>query len=188
MIIGIAGEADSGKSTAAGFLLQRGYVRGKFAAGLKEMLRALLRYRGLSPIEVERMIEGDLKELPHPKLGGKSPRFVMQSLGQWGRDEIGKDYWIDSEFDANDGTENILFDDLRHDNEEAAIKKRGGVVLQIVGRGGIAGDHVSERFKPENPVMVIDNSGTLADFEREINRFADDISWVEDLSPGSIAG
>ena len=41
MIIGIAGEAGSGKSTTAGVLIERGYVHGKFANALKEMLRAL---------------------------------------------------------------------------------------------------------------------------------------------------
>ena len=179
MIIGIAGEADSGKSTTAGFLLQRGYVRGKFAAALKEMLRALLRYQGVSPIEVERFIEGDLKEVPTDWLGGKSPREFMQGIGQWGRDFGGEDFWVDIEFGVRGSEPKLMFDDLRHDNEEAAIQKRGGLVMQIIGRGGINSDHVSERFKPKQPAIVINNSGTLADLSREVNRFADDVSWAD---------
>ena len=34
MIIGIAGEADSGKSTTANILIEKGYTRGKFANAL----------------------------------------------------------------------------------------------------------------------------------------------------------
>lgn len=187
MIIGIAGEADSGKSTTAGYLLERGFVRGKFAAALKEMLRSLLRYRGLSEEHIEDMIEGDLKELPTAWLNGKSPRQVMQGLGQWGRDFINEDFWVDVEFDAKCDAPDLLFDDLRHDNEEAAIKRRGGVVLQIVGRGGINSDHISEQFKPSNPARVINNSGTLADLKSNVNQFADDLSWITDLKPDSIA-
>lgn len=178
MIIGIAGQAGSGKGTAAGVLVDRGFVKGKFAAALKEMLRALLRYRRIADDEIEEMIEGSLKELPHAALNGKSPRHVMQALGQWGRDAIEEDFWVDVEFDAKTGESKLLFDDLRYDNEEAAIKKRGGVVVQIVGRGGIDSDHLSEQFKPTNPVAVIDNSGTVEEFQAKIARFAMDISWA----------
>lgn len=177
MIIGIAGEAGSGKDSAAAVLVERGFVKGKFAAALKEMLRALLRYRRVDDATIEEMIEGTLKELPHPALNGKSPRHVMQGLGQWGREDIDEDFWVDVEFDAQSGAENLLFGDLRHDNEEAAIMKRGGIVLQLVGRGGINSDHISENFKPKNPV-VIDNSGTIDELRTKVDRFAMDLSWA----------
>lgn len=179
MIIGIAGEAGSGKGTAAEVLIGKGYTRGKFANALKDMLRALLRYRGLSPIEVERCIEGDLKELPHPALNGKSPRHAMQTLGAWGRNDIEEDFWVDTELEAQAGAKNLLFDDLRHDNEEAAIVAAGGLVLQIIGRGGIPGNHFSESFQPaEGIATVIDNSGTIEEFREKVDRFAVDVSWV----------
>lgn len=177
MIIGIAGEADSGKSTAAGILIERGFTHAKFANALKEMFRAMLRYRGVEETEIEKMIEGELKELPHNALGGKSPRQFMQGLGQWGRDFGGEDFWVDLEFEVKGTKNDLLFDDLRYPNEEAAIAKRGGVVLQLVGRGGINSDHVSEKFKPKNPT-VLDNSGTLEQLRADVNRFADDLSWA----------
>jgi len=177
MIIGIAGEAGSGKGTAADVLIARGFVRGKFANALKAMLRTLLNYRGVTNEDIERMIEGDLKELPHPALNGKSPRYVMQSLGQWGREAIENDFWVDVEFDANSNATDLLFDDLRHDNEEAAIVERRGVVLQLVGRGGIDSDHISEQFKPKN-ATVIDNSGTIEELQDKVSRFAIDLSWA----------
>lgn len=176
MIIGIAGEAGSGKGTTAEVLIERGYTRGKFANALKDMLRALLRYQGIANTEL--YIEGELKELPCRYLAGKSPREFMQGIGQWGREFGGEDFWVDIEFDAQDGAANLLFDDLRHDNEEAAIVKRGGVVLQLVGRGGIDSDHVSEKFKPKNPAGVIDNSGTPEQLRAKVNEFASDLSWA----------
>lgn len=177
MIIGIAGEAGSGKDTAADVLIEQGYERGKFANALKEMLRALLRYRGVNEETIERMIEGDLKELSTPFLNEKSPRQVMQGLGEWGRNFIDLDFWVDVEFDAKRDAKKLLFTDLRHDNEEAAIVKRRGVVLQLVGRGGIDSDHISEKFKPKNPT-VIDNSGTIAELQGKVKQFASDLSWA----------
>lgn len=177
MIIGIAGEAGSGKGTAAEALIERGYVKGKFAGALKEMFRALLRYRGVKEEYIERMVEGDLKEKPNQFLGGYSPRYFMQQLGQWGRERMYPDFWIDVEMSNTEMWPNVLFDDLRHDNEEDAILKRGGVVLQLVGRGGIDSDHISEKFQPKNPT-VIENTGTIEDLRKKVNEFADDLSWA----------
>lgn len=176
MIIGIAGEAGSGKSTTADVLIDRGFTRGKFANALKDMLRTLLRYRGA--LDVDRYIEGDLKELPTPLLNGKSPRHAMQTLGAWGRNDIAEDFWVDTEFEAKEMWADLLFDDLRHDNEEAAIVKRGGLVLHVIGRGGIPGEHFSESFKPK-VATVLDNSGTVEELQAKVNEFADDVSWVE---------
>lgn len=178
MIIGIAGEADSGKSTTANILIEKGYTRGKFANALKDMLRALLRYQGVEENQIERYVEGDFKELPSVYLADKSPREFMQGIGQWGREFGGEDFWVDIEFDKRHYESKLLFDDLRHDNEEAAIQRRGGLVLHIVGRGGIPGNHVSETFKPKNPALVINNSGTLEELREKVERFAMDASWV----------
>lgn len=177
MIIGIAGEAGSGKGTTAEVLIERGYTRGKFANALKDMLRALLRYQGVEEDQIERCVEGDFKEIPSCYLSGKSPREFMQGIGQWGREFGGEDFWVDIEFDVQKGAKNLLFDDLRHDNEEAAIVKRGGLVLQLIGRGGIASDHISEQFKPK-VATVIENTGTIPELQAKVNQFADDISWA----------
>jgi hypothetical protein len=177
VIIGIAGEAGSGKGTAAEVLIERGFVKGKFANALKDMLRALLRYQGLNEKSIEAYVEGSLKELPSNYLGGKSPREFMQGLGQWGREFGGEDFWVDIEFDAKDGSDNLLFDDLRHDNEEAAIVKRGGLVLQLVGRGGIDSDHISEQFKPKVATVIV-NDKSIEELRYKVNQFCDDLSWA----------
>lgn len=186
MIIGIAGKARSGKSTAGDVLVSQGFVRGKFANGLKEMLRALLRYRKCTEEFIERCVEGDLKEKPLAILGGKSPRHAMQTLGRWGRDDLTEDYWIDTEFDARKHDEKVVFDDLRHDNEETAIVRDGGLVLHLIGRGGIEGEHFSESFKPKL-ATVIENTGTKEELQTKVRRFALDASWVSNKNNLKVA-
>jgi hypothetical protein len=179
VIVGIAGESGSGKSTAAKALIDRGFVRGKFAGALKAMLRAFLAYRRVSEADIERMLEGDLKELPHEALNGRTPRHAMQTLGtEWGRELIHGDLWVDTEIEATAGIENLLFDDVRHDNEEMAITSRRGVIVQLKGRKSGAGAHSSENFVPTNPVVIM-NENTIEQLRTDVNRFADDLSWYD---------
>jgi hypothetical protein len=101
IVIGLKGLIGSGKTTVARHLIENhGFVRGRFAGALKDMLRAYLRYRRCDEATLERMIDGDLKELPTPWLGGKSPRHAMEGLGgHWGRDWMGSEFWIGTETD-----------------------------------------------------------------------------------------
>lgn len=128
MIIGFSGPAGAGKSTAAEVLVQRhGFTRLRFAAPLKNMLRAIL-----PGDDINEWIEGALKETVHPLLGC-TPRHAMQTLGtEWGRQCIGPDLWV------NLARENILhcpgdvvFDDVRFKNEVDLIHEFGGIVIEI---------------------------------------------------------
>lgn len=179
MIIGIAGEAGSGKGTAAEVLLQKGYERGKFSGALKDMLRAFLRYRRVDEVTIERMIEGDLKEVPAKEFGGKTPRYAMQTLGTgWGRKYIDPNLWVDTEMEVTADKTDVVFDDVRHDEEEDAILARGGVIVQIVGRRkGIKDKHESESFQPKNPVQL-DNSGTIPELKTKVETVVRDLSWA----------
>ena len=87
-LIGFAGRAGAGKTTAACTVCAEfpGYVRLSFASPLRDMLRVL----GISD---EDMSAG--KESPHPLLCGRSPRFALQHLGtEWGRQMIGPELWV----------------------------------------------------------------------------------------------
>lgn len=142
-LVAITGYAGSGKSTAAQVLLDAGWVRVKFAAPLKNMCRAL----GMT----DDMIEGDLKETPIPWLGGKTPRYVMQTLGtEWGRNIVAQSLWTDiatREIARHlDVGRNVVVDDCRFENEAQAVRRLSGKILRITGRGGIAGGHVSENL------------------------------------------
>lgn len=143
-VVALSGVAGSGKSTAAQYLVDmHGYTRVRFAGPLKAAMAAL----GFSA----RDIEGRTKETPNASLCGKTPRYAMQTLGtQWGRDCIGEDFWVGLwSKAANDVLENggrVVTDDCRFSNEAATVRKMGGCIYRIVGRGGIAGNHESERM------------------------------------------
>jgi len=157
-VVALAGVAGSGKSTAAQYLVDmHGYTRLRFAGPLKAAMAAL----GFSPHD----IDGVAKEAPHALLCGKTPRHAMQTLGtEWGRNCIGADFWIGLwQRAANDVLENrgrVVVDDCRFPNEAAVVRKMGGEIFRIVGRGGIAGDHASERQEFVADV-VLENDGDL---------------------------
>ena len=139
-IIGLCGYAGSGKTEVAKILhLVAGYTRIRFAKPLKDMLRTL----GLSEDE----IEGHLKEVPCDFLGGKTPRWAMQSLGtEWGRDMIHEDLWVNAWAKAAMRVPKVVCEDVRFENEEKAIRDLGGQIWRIK-RGAIVPlNHPSEAY------------------------------------------
>ena len=122
-IILLTGPADAGKSTVAEYLAHtHSFGRPKFANSIKAVMRVL----GLSTRE----IEGDLKEVPCAKLGGKTPRYAQQTLGtEWGRDLMYKDIWAEKAVrDVQQiwdrfGEYPIVFDDARFQNEIDCIRE-----------------------------------------------------------------
>lgn len=140
-LLGIAGKAGSGKTTAADHLVSLGWTRVKLAGPLKDMLRAI----GLT----DQHLEGDLKEVPCDLLCGQTPRHAMLTLGtEWGRDMIGGDFWTGIAAGriraALAAGQNVVVDDVRFDNEAGVIRDLGGTVLKIERGVGVAVDHVSE--------------------------------------------
>lgn len=164
-VIALTGLAGSGKSTASKYLVEKhGYQLVKFAGPLKDMCRAV----GMTEDE----IEGSYKEVPLSYLCGKSPRQFMQLLGtQFGRDCIGKNFWTGlwiravGSILAEGGR--VVVDDCRFPNEADEVRKLGGVVWRLVGRGGIAGGHESEAGCGEADA-IIDNSHYIKNLDYEI--------------------
>lgn len=161
MIIGLTGPAGSGKSSVAAVLCRyHGFERLKFAAVLKNMLRMIYESMGMVSAEIERRIEGDLKEVPCDYLCGRTPRHAMQTLGtEWGRYLIHPDFWVMvTEAGLRAGV-NYVCDDVRFENEAAMIRSRGGLIVGLAGRGGIAGSHLSEAGVA--PDVIISNDRPL---------------------------
>jgi len=162
VVISLYGYKDSGKSTAAEYLMEQGVERVKFADGLKKMLYAL----GLT----EEEIEGPLKEKPCELLGGKTPRHAMQTLGtEWGRELICQDLWVNAwkkevSIWQDDMDIDVVVDDMRFPNEVLAVKSIKGVLVKLV-RGDRPNDqHASEAFIDTFvPDYTIVNNGSLED-------------------------
>ena len=165
MIVGLCGKKFSGKSACAKYLVKtRGYERIGFAKPIKDFMYAL----GLTWSQVE----GDEKETPCALLGGKSPRFAMQTLGtEWGRDTINSDLWIRSWMARSAPYPNIVADDVRFGNEIDAIRSAGGVLIEVVTPiarrvqfGAVtANDGHSSETVPDGIEYTIYNDGSLED-------------------------
>lgn len=172
-IVGLIGYAGSGKSTAASVLVERGYIHTKFAGPLKGMLRQLYQRAGVSGHELERRIEGDLKEEADPILQWRTPRQAMQWLGtDWGRAFFGDDFWVDLWAASLLPGVRYVVDDCRFANEAAAIRERGGMIIRVDRPGvGPVNNHVSE-LMPITPDFVLKNSGSIADLRVTVNDLA----------------
>ena len=166
-ILALSGPAGSGKSTAAAYLADKGYTLIKFAGPLKAMCQAI----GFTDWH----LEGDGKERPLDWLQGKSPRQFMQLLGtEFGRDCIGPHFWVGlwerAALEVLDGGGRVVCDDCRFANEADAVRKLGGVVVRLAGRGGLSGGHVSESMDWEADAMIGNHYG--------IDRLHENLDWV----------
>ena len=175
-VIGLTGAAGSGKSTVAQMLVaNHGAIRLPFAKLLKDMLVHLLEAQGIGLAVALRMVGGDLKEVPSPHLGGRTPRYAMQTLGtEWGRALV-PTFWVDAwraavdradlEAAADMSDVLIVADDVRFPEEVAAIRALGGLVVRITRPGagltGAAGAHSSETTDLGEADTTITNDGSL---------------------------
>jgi hypothetical protein len=147
MLIAMIGGKGSGKDTFAQVLVQEcGFVHTRFADPLKNMLRRLFVDCGLDP---ERYIEGDLKETPLDLLGGKTPRYAMQTLGTEWRDLIDRELWS-SLWQAKvklllqEGLP-VVVTDCRFLHEAKVIRELGGTLIRIERFQAVSNDtHISE--------------------------------------------
>lgn len=172
-IVAFTGLAGSGKSTAAGRLVNdHGYQRVRFAGPLKDMLRAL----GLTEAE----IEGDRKEMPCELLCGQTPRRAMQTIGtEWGRDLIGDDLWIRAwraSLDRVPAGVPVVVDDCRFPNEAKAVRDAGGLLIRIdrPGAGAGAAGHVSEMHALPVDVLI-SNYGSVGELIGRVDQFAKEV-------------
>lgn len=175
-VIALNGAAGSGKSEVARILVHEyGFEPVKFANPLKSMLRSFYEDAGLTdPHEVERRMEGDLKEEPCPYLLGKTPRHAMQTLGtEWGRDLIAPTLWVTawaSRVASIPGP--VVVDDCRFVDEARCVNQANGQVWRIIrpdNPKAVSG-HVSECSLHESLVdVVVFNKGTLDDLRMKID-------------------
>ena len=171
MIIGITGPAGSGKDTLGELILSQypnKFVRISFADPIKYMLQVGLKVTGNDLCNKEHML---------PEYGC-STRHLLQTLGtEWGRKLIHPDIWITCAQKHIDnlstvGFSSFVFTDVRFENEVRFIRTHAGTIIHLTGRGGIPGNHESESGVKQLPAdWVFDNSGSIADLERQLIEF-----------------
>lgn len=136
--IGIHGAARAGKNTVADIISAHYpyYAQYAFADPLKKMLRI-----GLGLVDAQ--LYGELKDVVDNRYGC-SPRHLQQTLGtEWGRELINQDLWVRVAAERLEGGFPTIITDVRFDSEADFVRK-DGIIVHVIGRGGIAGDHSSE--------------------------------------------
>ncbi len=176
MLIGFTGLAGCGKSTAAKHLAhEHNFTRFKMSDPLKNMLRTLFAEMGLDPDRIERMIEGDLKEVPVDILHRNTPRHAMQTLGtDWGRDMIHPNFWVTVASRKLAGAKgHVVVEDVRFDNEAKMIRLLGGRVVKIERHGhpGLSEAHESEAGVSRNVIdKVLHINGGVDQLQRAVSK------------------
>lgn len=184
MIIGFTGPMGSGKSTAIEFLKKRllgSTVNVKFAQPLYDIQEAV--YSRITPVYYRP--DNFVKD-----------RKLLQWIGtDWGRESISESLWVDlwrakvkevlnPEFDRY-GPLHVTCDDVRFDNEAVTLKSLGGFVVKIFAdstdkridtASGIVLHKSEAGVNHELVDYLIDNSGTLAQLEKQVNTLVDTIN------------
>jgi len=178
MIIGFTGKKQSGKSTAASFLVDQGYTKHSFADPLRDMANVLLAALGFSEADIKHYY--DFKE--NPILGiNTSMRYLLQTMGtEWGRSHIDSDLWVKCEqarLEKLFPEERIVYDDVRFENEAALIRSYGGLIVHVKRPGWQQDDeHVSESgIVVANGDVILDNCSNLGLLLDEVLSLVD---WV----------
>jgi len=164
----LCGVAGSGKSSVARVLERDyGYKVLKFADPMKDMLRAL----GLG----NRELEGDRKESPCALLGGRTPRWAMQSLGtEWGRNLMGESFWVDvwrrrvEALVAEWPEAKLVVDDCRFPNELEAARGLKFSAVRVRRESHSVSAHVSESALDGVWMPDVVNDGTVESLVEKI--------------------
>jgi len=170
-IIGITGRKGSGKDTFAEAMINEGWTPLKFAGPLKEMLKVLLRSAAHTDNHIDRLVDGDWKEVPLDCLSGKTPRHAMQTLGTEWREMIGADLWTNilRQHLMSEPTGHFVVTDVRFAHEVTMLKDLGAKIVRIEGHGEAnqLSAHASEQEIDNLPVdAVVHNNGSIADLHR----------------------
>jgi hypothetical protein len=165
IIIGLAGLKRSGKDASGLILNQYGFRTEKFAGALKAMLIALLTYNGRSLNDIERIIDGDMKEVPLEEFEGRSFRHAAQTLGtEWGRDLIGTGLWVNTFLRRARKYKFVVCTDVRFPNEVAAVRSEGGVVYRVEREGQSSG---ADLHRSETEILTLDVDGVITNIDGE---------------------
>lgn len=161
-IIGLTGYAQSGKDTIAQQFVQKGgYERIGFADSLKKILYSLnpkvelFNNDYIGHWHVKNLVDdwGWDEAKKEPEI-----RQLLQRLGvEGGRVALGEDIWVKTLFNSPHGAR-IVIPDVRFQNEADEVRRRGGIVIQIIRPGvGPVNDHDSDKIDFEADYVLVND-------------------------------
>lgn len=182
MIIGLSGYARTGKDTVADYLVEKyGFVRMAFADPMKEALYRLdplITVGGMPGVSlayaVDRMGWEDLKST------SDDIRPLLQRMGtEVGRNMFGQDFWVDYAIGQSWKHDNVVFSDVRFQNEAEAVRKAWGYNIRINRDGvGPANDHISERdldnYRHFDDTIL--NNGSIAELYNKVDFIMEELT------------
>jgi hypothetical protein len=167
-LFGFCGYAQSGKDTAASFLVEQGFKRLAFADILRQSLYNLnpIVVQGRRVQEIVDAVSWDVAKVEFPEI-----RELLQRMGtEVGRELYGENFWVDRVMSQVKSNGDYVITDVRFPNEEAAVRQAGGRVLRIVREGvGAVNGHVSDTGVDSLRIDgAILNTGSLEEFKAQV--------------------
>jgi hypothetical protein len=173
LLLGITGKRNVGKSTVANLLESKyGFARVHAFDGGKMAAEAYFRHiTGLAPM-AERMVYGDLKDVPSPYLpGNAAPRYFLEKFGNFMGVTLGVEWTLAMEIarvrretpNAPIVVESVVY-------EAPWFKAQGGFVLRLErpeheGPAGIASDSVQAAIEADETI----EARSVDELERKAN-------------------
>lgn len=185
LVLGLAGPAGCGKSTAAALLAARGgWRRLSFADPLRELLLALHPAWDLWHL-------GPGKDLT-PADGGPSPRELMRSVGDWAK-RYDQGFFVRIAHQALQRAQRqglaVVIDDVRYEPEATLIRSLGGRIVHL-SRPEVRfrRDHTSELgIEPSPEDLHLRNWGGLSALSAELEQVLG-LAGLAMLSPCPMGG
>lgn len=176
-LVGLCGFAQSGKDTAAGFLVDRfNWTRVAFADALRDVLYALNPLVTQSDwpeiLRVQDIVDSvgwDKAKVEYEEIRG-----LLQRLGtEAGRQIIDENLWVgmgEDKIERANGP--VVVTDCRFPNEIALIRRRKGLMIWVEREGvGAVNSHASEHSVTKADCdLVLTNNGTIEDLYNSLSQ------------------
>jgi predicted kinase len=136
-VVALLGVAGSGKSIVTRRLIEaHGYQRLRFIDPVRDGLEAMF---GLD----EAFLDSYQRHRPQAIFGGRTVEEMMTTLSRWGRADVHDSTWCNEwrrRLGGMRGT--VVADDVMRDNEAAAVRAAGGIVVRVTRPGWAAKNQI----------------------------------------------